>query len=120
MSNLAHQVQRKTQYTEQVQPKRHVQPQKRSIITKGEKVLWSISAIMLVAASIFVISNYASIYSINKDVQVTKSKIEQQQKEVSDLSLQVSELSTPQRIKEYAREKLGMTFNDQNVKVINN
>jgi cell division protein FtsL len=119
MSNLAHQIERKNQYQEQVQPKRHVQ-KKRSIVTKGEKFLWSVSAIMLVAASIFVISNYATIYTINKDVQATQTKIEQQQKQVSDLTLQKSELSKPQRIKEYAREKLGMTFNDENVKVINN
>ncbi|WP_257350560.1 cell division protein FtsL [Pseudalkalibacillus decolorationis] len=120
MSNLAHKVQRKNHYTEQVQPERQIEKRTRTTITRGEKFIWTISAVLLVAASIFLITNYATIYSVNKDIQVTETKIEQHGKQVSDLTLQKSELSTPQRIKEYAREKLGMAFNEKNVKVINN
>ncbi len=120
MSNLAHQVQRNTNHVSNPQPKPQVVKRKLSRITKGEKVLWSIAGLMLIAASIFVISNYAEIYTVNKDIQVMEQKIDQHNKKVNDLELQKAELSEPLRIMNYAEDKLGMKFDDKNIKVVNN
>ncbi|WP_349410407.1 cell division protein FtsL [Pseudalkalibacillus sp. SCS-8] len=120
MSNLAHQVQRKTSIQEQQQTKPQVAKRTLARFTKGEKVLWSIAGIMFIAVSILVISNYAEIYTINKEIQVTEYQIEQQSEKVNDLALQKSELSEPLRIMNYAEEKLGMSINEKNVEIVNN
>ncbi|MCF6137007.1 cell division protein FtsL [Pseudalkalibacillus berkeleyi] len=119
MSNLAHQVQRNTESVQNPQPKTHVK-RKLSRFTKGEKVLWSIAGILMLVTSIFIISNYAEMYTVNKDIQVIEQKIDQQNKKVNDLTLEKSELSEPLRIMNYAEDKLGMKFDDKNVKVVNN
>ena len=58
-----------------------------------------------------------SIYQVNKEIQDTKVTIQEQEKSNSDLTIQVSELSQYERIREKA-QKLGLTLNDQNIKVV--
>ncbi|WP_221564090.1 cell division protein FtsL [Alkalihalobacillus sp. TS-13] len=120
MSNLAHQVERKTNHVQNPQPQPNVVRRKRSKITKGEKVLWTVAAMMLAAASIFMISNYAEMYTVNKEIQVMEQNIDKQSKQVDDLTLKKSELSEPLRIINFAEQKLGMKFDDKNIKVVNN
>lgn len=119
MSNLAYQVQQRNaeRVREQVQQKQVVT--KKGKITAGEKVLWSAAIVLFLIGAILVIANYATIYNINKDIQVTENTIKTESEKVSDLQLQVTELSDPDRIRNIAREKLGMTWNSENVKVIN-
>ncbi|MDM5198770.1 cell division protein FtsL [Fictibacillus enclensis] len=122
MSNLAYQTQRQQQEPKQTyvqQPQ--AQPRVRtSRVTKGEKILWSFASLLLIAGAIFMVSNYASIYKVNSSIQSVERSISYENKVVDDLKLQVTELSAPDRILKIAKEKLGMTLNDKNVKVLEN
>ncbi len=120
MSNLAHQVQNKPNHVQNPQSQPDVITRKRPKITKGEKVLWAFAALMLAAASIFIISNYAEMYTVNKKIQVMEQNIDQHSKQVDDLALEKSELSEPLRIINFAEQRLGMKFDDKNIKVVNN
>jgi cell division protein FtsL len=119
MSNLAYKVQQRNaeRAREQVQQKQVVI--RRGKITAGEKVLWTAAIILFLIGSILVVTNYATIYTVNKDIQVTNQTMNNESKVVSDLKTQVTELSEPARIWKIAQEQLGMTLNNKNVKVIN-
>ena len=72
---------------------------------------------MVCFGSVHIISNQASIYQVNKEIQDTKVTIQEQEKLNSDLNIQVNELSQYERIRDKAQE-LGLTLNDQNIKVV--
>ncbi|MDN4073542.1 MULTISPECIES: cell division protein FtsL [Fictibacillus] len=123
MSNLAYQTQR--QYQQETKRKHVQQPQvqprvRTSRITKGEKFLWVFASLLLIAGAIFMVSNYASIYKVNSSIESVQSSIDYETKVVDDYKQQVKELSDPNRILKIAKDKLGMTLNDKNVKVLEN
>ena len=72
---------------------------------------------MVCFGSVHIISNQASIYQVNKEIQDTKVTIQEQEKVNSDLTIQVNELSQYERIRDKAQE-LGLTLNENNVKVV--
>ncbi len=119
MTNLARQLRQEQREQKKVKapkvPKKKAQ-QKRWF-SPGEKILGIAFGALVCFGSIHIISNQASIYELNAEIQDTKEMIREQQKSNSDLSIQVSELSQYDRIKEKAR-KLGLELNDQNVKVV--
>ncbi|WP_017727201.1 cell division protein FtsL [Halalkalibacterium ligniniphilum] len=92
----------------------------RKSITRGEQLI--IGSMIVAAFFIFglIIHNYASIYTVNNDIHQLESSIAQQTQVNDGLSLQVVELSRPERILHIATEKLGMTLDDEKVKVIQN
>jgi cell division protein FtsL len=124
MSNVAYNVQQQPRQhqVKQNEVERQAIPSKvlKRGVTKGEKFLWTIALIGLLCASVFVISNYASIYAVNSDIQQVETKIDRQQKVNGNLELQVSELSAPERIITIAKERIGLTSNISNVKVVEN
>ena len=83
----------------------------------GKKYLGIVFGVLVCIGSIQIISNQSAIYGINKDIQDIQVAVGIQQKSNSDLSIQVSELSQYDRIKEKAKA-LGLELNDQNVKVV--
>ncbi|WP_236634703.1 cell division protein FtsL [Alteribacter lacisalsi] len=87
-------------------------------ITKGEKILYPLALLAVLFAAYMVISNYASIYIANHEIQQTETVIASQASVNEGLSLQVKGLSEPDRILSIAQNELGMTLSDQNVKVI--
>ncbi|MCD8509658.1 MAG: septum formation initiator family protein [Bacillus sp. (in: Bacteria)] len=62
-----------------------------------------------------VLSNYASIYIANHEIQQTERAIQEQVKVNEGLSLQVMELSDPDRILSMAKE-MGMILDENNVR----
>jgi cell division protein FtsL len=115
MANLAKKLQQETvQHTStQVQTTKY----KKAWFSPGEKILGLMFGALICVGSVQIISNQASIYNINKDIQERESAISEQQKVNGDLEVQVSEMSTYERIKEKA-SKLGLQFNENNVKVV--
>lgn len=116
MGNLAHQT-RKRQHQQPVRKTSTVIVE-RGKITKGEVALLFILTTIFFMASILVISNYASINSVNRDIHAYQTEIDAKVKENEDLQLQVTELSEPDRIFNIAKNKLGLELNEKNVKVI--
>jgi cell division protein FtsL len=121
MSNLAYQVQRQRQVqTPQPskQPKVGVSIQTRGV-TKGEKFLWVAAAVVLLAGAVWIIANYASIYSNSLSNQKIEQTISLETKKKEDFKLQVTELSAPERMFKIAQEQ-GFKLDDKNVKVVQN
>ncbi|WP_273850319.1 cell division protein FtsL [Guptibacillus spartinae] len=119
MSNLAYKYQQQQQTQKQVETKKQAVYVERGRITKGEKMLWMMLVLTFVAASIFMVSNYATIYNLNTSLQQAEADQRVQSKQNEELQVKVTELSAPGRIVNIAEEKLGMELNDQNVEVIN-
>ncbi|WP_394232617.1 cell division protein FtsL [Niallia oryzisoli] len=119
MANLARQLrQEQTKQQTIMAPKApKKKAQQRRMFSPGEKILGITFGALICFGSVHIISNQSAIYELNADIQDTKAMIQEQQKSNSDLSIQVSELSQYDRIKEKAR-KLGLELNDQNVKVV--
>ncbi|MEK3989471.1 MULTISPECIES: cell division protein FtsL [Robertmurraya] len=115
MSNLARKLQQEQQQ-QTVQAPQKVR-KTNSWLSPGEKILGVTFCAALCFGAVHIISNQAAIYELNKDIQNTSVKLEDQQKINNDLSMQVGELSTPDRIRSMA-EKLGLKLNDNNVKVV--
>ncbi|XJZ28403.1 cell division protein FtsL [Bacillota bacterium Lsc_1132] len=118
MSNLA-----RVQQQQQQQQRRQevIQPSKakdkKSWLTPGEKLLGLTFAGLVCFGAVQIISNQSQIYQVNKDVQEVQSSIKEQQRVNSDLQVQVSELSSYERIREKAK-KMGLVQNENNVKVV--
>jgi cell division protein FtsL len=119
MSNLAYKVQQKNLQNKEQQVEQKQLVIKRGKITSGEKLLWTAAIILFLTGAILVVSNYATIYNINKSIQTTDIQIQAETEIVNDLTLQVNELSAPERIRNIAMEKLGMSLDSKNVKVLN-
>lgn len=118
MSNLARKLQQEKQYEQQKsgQALKTIK-EKRFWLTPGEKGLGLLFGAMVCFGAVQIISAQASIYNVNKNIQTMELTIEEQQKVNNDLKMQVSELSTYERIWEKARE-LGLKLNENNVKVV--
>jgi cell division protein FtsL len=82
--------------------------------------LYFTTLVGVVFATYLIISTYAAIYITNNEVHALERTIKNQTTNNEALQLQVTELSAPDRILKIATEKLGMTLNDKNVKVVKN
>lgn len=119
MANLARKLRQEQQPQQMQQPQqapKKVRKQK-SWLSPGEKMLGIAFGAVVCFGSVHIISNQSSIYELNKEIQDTQVTIQEQQKSNSDLTIQVSELSQYDRIKDKARA-LGLELNEQNVKVV--
>lgn len=90
---------------------------KRKLFTKGEKLLYVSFLVMFIFSSILVIQNQSSIRAAAQEIQTIERSVEEVRKQNSDLSVQISELSTYERIWSEAKT-LGLKLNEQNVKVV--
>lgn len=87
------------------------------IFTKGEYMLMIFFCAIVAGFAVMLLNTQSTIQATHKEIQAIESKIEETKKENTDLSIQVSELSTYDRIWEKAKE-LGLEFDKQNVKVV--
>jgi len=115
MANIARQLRQEQQEQTIVAPKKRIK--RKGWISPGEKILGITFVALVCFGSVHIISNQASIYQVNKEIQDTKVTVQEQEKSNSDLTIQVNELSQYERIRDKAQE-LGLTLNDQNIKVV--
>ncbi|WP_066289415.1 cell division protein FtsL [Bacillus sp. FJAT-29937] len=120
MGNLARKLQQERGHEQQ--QKQMVQAPKKvkkrnPWLSPGEKVLGLVFSGIVCFGAVHIVSNQAAIYEINKEIQDTKVVIQEQKRVNGDLEMQVSELSTYERIWEKAKE-LGLKLNENNVKVV--
>ncbi|HJV17818.1 MAG TPA: cell division protein FtsL [Bacillales bacterium] len=119
MGNLARNLQQQQQHVRHEDVQKQYKVEKKNIfwLTPGEKVLGLAFAGMVCFGAIHIISTQSEIYQVNKQIQVVQFSIKEQQKVNSDLNVQVSELSTYERILDKAK-KMGLVLNENNVKVV--
>ncbi|MFD2616974.1 cell division protein FtsL [Terrilactibacillus laevilacticus] len=91
-------------------------PQRR--ITKGEKILWFGAGMLIVALTLIIVSYQARLFFLNGSIQNLQNKVAVQAKINQQLKVEQTNLSSPERIMKYAKEKLGLNLNIKNVKVI--
>ncbi|UTR10976.1 cell division protein FtsL [Evansella sp. LMS18] len=111
-------VQKQAPYTS-VQPQRERRTVTKRVykgrVTKGEKLIYIVASAAFVFVLCLILSNYASIYMTNHQIQQTEVEISQQTGVNEALSLQVMELSDPERILSEAKD-MGMVLNEENVR----
>lgn len=98
------------------QPKRKivVKVKKRSWITKGEKVIYSFAAFFFVIASLYMVHFASKTDLLNREAIALEQEVQAQKLENQALYFEVSELSSPDRIINIAREH-GLEIQDTKV-----
>ncbi|MEK4093460.1 cell division protein FtsL [Viridibacillus sp. FSL R5-0477] len=102
-------------------PERTVQqptprPSKR-ILSKGERVLLVAMVTIIALLSVMNLNTQSAINTTSVEIQNIENKIDETKKQNAELSIEVSELSTYERIWNKAKE-LGLKLNEKNVKVV--
>ncbi|TWT04721.1 cell division protein FtsL [Planomicrobium sp. CPCC 101079] len=90
---------------------------KKSSITKGEKILYFSFLAAVVLCALLVLQNQSAIQSSTQEIQTIEQSVDEITKQNTDLSVQVKENSTYERIMGIAKER-GLKSNEQNVKVV--
>ena len=116
MSSLARKFQQQQQVERTVQ-ERPIVKTKKHWLTPGEKVIGIVFTGLVCFGAVHLISNQAEIYQVNKEIQEVQTSINEMEKVNNDLQVQVSELSTYERIWEKAKQ-MGLVLNENNVKVV--
>jgi cell division protein FtsL len=89
----------------------------KKIFSTGEKFLFVLFTAVLVLFASMILHTESQINDVNREVQALSGKIEETTKQNTELSIQVKEQSTYERVWEKARE-LGLNLNEKNVKVV--
>ncbi|WP_147802413.1 cell division protein FtsL [Alkalicoccus halolimnae] len=111
--------QRQTSAAPETKPNRQPLPGKiKRSITRGEKLIYGLAAPLILAFSFLIVSNYATLYSLNHDMQTIESNISEQESANEALALQVTELSDADRILTIAKTELGMSLKEGQVQVM--
>ncbi|MFJ5771304.1 cell division protein FtsL [Psychrobacillus sp. NPDC093180] len=101
---------------EQPQIQKTVKKHKK-LLSKGEKILLICLLAVVTLLAVMIIQTQTAVRSTTTDISQIEKQIDTTSKENTDLSIQVSELSTYDRIWKKA-EELGLKLNEQNVKVV--
>ncbi len=88
-------------------------------ILKGEKFLYVLLFLLVVAIPISNVFTKALLSESNIEVEQLKNKISTQENLNESLSMQINELASLDKIQEVAKES-GLTYNYDNIKIINN
>lgn len=101
----------------QSSPKKQKKVGRSPLITGKEKVLYITFVIAVALVAVSILHTQGQIQTTTIEIQELESEIQGITKENVELKVQVSELSTYERIWEKA-EELGLTLNEKNVKVV--
>jgi len=86
-------------------------------LTKGEKVIYSLCAVLMIIGTFYIVSFSSSIDSVNREIQTLEENVQQKIVSNNNLTFEVKELSEPGRILEIASEN-GLKIQDTKVKRI--
>ncbi|ALX47381.1 cell division protein FtsL [Lentibacillus amyloliquefaciens] len=92
-----------------------VKVRKKGWITKGEKVLYSLVAVMLIAVSIYVVSFASTTDTLNREVESLEANVQHQKVTNEGLVYEKKQLERPERITRIAKEN-GLKIQDAQVK----
>lgn len=90
---------------------------KKKFITTKEKFLYIGFVVLVSLFAVFILHKQSLIQQTTIEIQQVQSEISEIENQNGDLKVQVSELSTYERIWEKAKA-LGLTLNEKNVKVV--
>lgn len=87
-------------------------------ITKGEKLLYLSGIFCLTCVVVLKIFFGAGIGNFKMSNEQIKAQISNEKKNIESLTMQVNELTSYDRVKEVVKD-LGLTYNNDNIIVIN-
>ena len=116
MSSLARKFQQQQQVERTVQEQSIVKT-KKHWLTPRQKIIGVVFTGLACFGAVNLISDQSEIYQVNKDIQEVQTSINEITKVNNDLQVQVSELSTYERLWEKAKQ-MGLVINENNVKVV--
>ncbi|MFC4712536.1 cell division protein FtsL [Planococcus dechangensis] len=90
---------------------------KKARITKGEKILYTAFLTVCILCALLVLQNQSTIQASTQEIQTIENSINETMRQNTDLSVQVSELSSYERIWSKAKD-YGLQLNERNVKVV--
>ena len=90
---------------------------KKARITKGEKILYTAFLAVCILCALLVLQNQSTIQASTQEIQTIENSINETMRQNTDLSVQVSELSSYERIWSKAKD-YGLQLNERNVKVV--
>ncbi len=96
--------------------KKHV---RRIKILKGEKILYAMLFLLIVALPLSNVFTKAVLSETNIEVEQLRTKIDKQVNLNKSLGMQINELASLDKIQEVAKEA-GLTYNNDNIKVVDN
>ena len=88
-----------------------------SKITRGEKLLYSLSILAFSITFVLKIFCGATLGNLSIDTEKVKSKITSQQKTNESLAMQVNELTSFDYVKEVVKE-MGLAYNNDNIMIV--
>ncbi|MCM1371332.1 MAG: hypothetical protein NC181_05570 [Clostridium sp.] len=91
---------------------------KRGKITKGEKLLYSLSIISFCITFVLQIFCGATLGNLSITTEKYKSKIVEQEKTNESLAMQVNELTSFDHVKDIVKD-MGLAYNNDNIVVVN-
>lgn len=89
-----------------------------SRIARGEKFVYVVILFVIISMPICTVLTKALLSESNIELEQMKSKIENQENVNESLSMQIDELASLDKIQEVATEK-GLSYNNENIKIIN-
>lgn len=95
-----------------------IRVKRKSLVTRGEKVLYCFFSIVFIVACFYIVSFSSTMDSLNRDVQTLEQRVEQQTSTNENLVTDIKELSKPERITKIAKEN-GLKIQDTEVKKAN-
>lgn len=87
-------------------------------ILKGEKILYAVLVLLIIALPISSVFTKAILSETNITKEQLKNKITKQSNKNDSLSMQVNELASLDKIQELAKDN-GLSYNNDNIKIIN-
>ncbi len=91
---------------------------KRNSLTKGEKILYSLGMLCLIATVCTKIFLGASLGNFQMSNEKIKYKISNEEKDVQSLTMQVNELTSFENVQSVVKD-LGLAYNNDNIIIVN-
>lgn len=90
----------------------------RAKITRGEKMLYSVSILAFLFTFVLKIFCGATLGNLSIDTEKARTKIASQQKTNESLTMQVNELTSFDYVKDVVKE-MGLAYNNDNIVIVN-
>lgn len=86
-------------------------------LTRGEKLLYTLGAICIVATIVLRVFSSATTSNIKIDIEEVSYKIQKQEKENQSYVMQVNELTSYENLSNILKD-MGLAYNNENIIVI--
>jgi len=90
---------------------------KRVIMSKFERLLYSLAIFLLVLAPVSIVFSKATLAKINFEVEKQKKEIAKQKKTNESIAMTIDELASLTKIQKVAEEQ-GLSYNNNNIKTV--